>query len=376
MTDDDRIDELLREWGSAQRASAPEVRPTPDTQPELHRRRWIAMLSAAALVIALAIALVLANNETNPKPAGAPTSPVLTSPPPPAQKDTQQVTYHHLAITVAASWPINDQQCGSPRSDTVLVPEAIALCQAPPKPGATWAEFGPDAENFSPEKDASRADITVDGAPATKWTYESHGDTTLVIDVPTAAAAVSITSPSRDEAARLAATLQVVDVDAHGCVVEQPYRPLKDTPPPKVPGANSELIPGGPTSLAVCEYDGSLLGGSGVVTGDELAGDLATLRGLDAGLSRQDANDYDPVLCTAPQDLSAAVDKQGGQWFALLVHYASGSTLTLHVRVGLCGDLGVSNGAVTAQSGLQLAELVFRVSHVAGGSAGHLHPAQ
>jgi hypothetical protein len=58
-----------------------------------------------------------------------------------------------------------------------------------------------------------------------------------------------------------------------------------------------------------------------------------------------------------------------------LVRYRTGPVLVLHARIGECGYLGITNGAVSAQRGkFDLAELLIRPSHVSPGFPEHVVP--
>lgn len=382
MTDDDRIDELLRAWGSERRTGAPDVRPTPRTaEPERNRGRWIAVVSAAALVIVLSVALVLAGGGSSPKSAGEATQPAATSSPPPTET-TQQVTYHHLAITVPASWQINDERCGTPQSNTVLLPGGTLGCAVASPSNVTWVAFGRDQDSLA--NDATREETTLDGASAIKWTGVTKdgvggfadGVPALVLDVPSADPSVLIASPDRQELDRLASAVHVVNSASDGCPSEEPYRALTDEPMPDHAGADEQLIPGEPASLIVCAYDGEhQLGGSGVVTGEALTSDVAMLRALPSGLSRAPDNSYDHGSCTQTADPSKALDRDPEAYFIVLARYDSGAVLKLYVRVGTCGDLGVTNGTVTGQLSADLVRFVATVTRTTVTSPMNVHPA-
>jgi hypothetical protein len=378
MTDpDERIDALLREWADQRRSQAPHVSQRPLVAYRPRRVRWIAVATSAAAVAAVAttLALVTSSNGTN----AVQQTPATTNsePPPPPAPPTQQVTYHHLSISVPASWQLNDQHCGAPQGDTVLLPAPVLSCLTGAKPDVTVVRFQDVFEPTIVGKDAQWTDDQVDGHFAHRATGRYSDYPAIVINVPDAQAAVLITAPTMAGAEDLEQTLRVVDVDSYGCQTNQLLVPLLRTPAPTVPGADQSLVPGRPTSLSVCGYEGDLLSGSGQVPNDQLDDSLAMLRGLPPGLSRGPDRDNQPISCTETDDLSLALDRDQTDtpWYEALVHYASGDTLTLRVRLGFCGDLGVSNGAVTAQWSNDLVMFVSRFSHVGAAYPQYTHPA-
>ena len=377
MTDpDERIDALLREWADERRSQAPEVRQRPVIADRPRRLRWIAVATSAAAVAAVAttLALVTSGNGTT---AAQQTPATTNSMPPPPPPPTQQVTYHHLAISVPASWQLNDQHCGAPQGDTVLLPGPVLACLVGEAPDITVVRFRPVYEPTIVGNDATWTDDQVDGHFAHRATGRYHSYPAIVVDVPDAQAAVLITAPTMAEAADLEQTLRVVDVDSYGCHTHQQLVPLIQTPAPTVPGADQSLVPGQPTSLSVCGYESDLLSGSGQVPSDQLDQSVAMLRDLPPGLSRAPDRFNQPVSCTETDDLSLALDRDDSEtpWYEVLVHYRSGDTLTLRVRLAFCGDLGVSNGAVTAQWSNDLVSFVSQFSHVGAATPQYTHPA-
>jgi len=382
MADDDqRVDALLRDWARSSRAEAPPLAGRiPERRPPRRVRSWAPMLAAAVVVLALAGALTIGRAGREDRAAGpsrstgAPSPSTSTTNPRLLPDASQQVTYHHLAVTVPSSWKINDNHCGSPASDTVLIPGAVASCSAGRKPGITWVEFRSDARNLTLGQGAQSRPTRVDGHPATRIDGSRDGVAETIVYVPSAQAAVLIGSPSRASVRRLVEGLRVVDRDSRGCPVEQAYRPLDETPRSPIAGTDGSLVPGDPEALVVCAYEGDLLTASGAVPRDELDQDLALLRELPRGLSRVPPNTVADSVCTAPETPHANLDRDGGIWFALRATYPSGATLMLHARLGFCGDLGISNGTRTAQWSFPLARLLTGAVPIGMGFAGDARP--
>jgi hypothetical protein len=248
---------------------------------------------------------------------------------------------------------------------------AIGTCTGSIPHGITWVEFADPGQYQRPVEHARTRHIGVDGNPATETTGRVQGNAVVVVDVRAASARVTVHSPSAQHAERIADTLAVVDVDSHGCVTRATYEPLPATPPPARPAARHELIPGQPTSMAVCGYDPGGLGGSGEVPALSLAADLAMLRGLPPGYSVARGH---PGSCTDTPDAADSLDR-GGDWYAVLVHYHDGPTLVLHARIGTCGYLGITNGSVSAQRGrFELTDFLIRPSHVSPGFPEYVVP--
>lgn len=369
MTDDERIDGLLRTWGGEQRQAAHErAGRIAMTKPRPGRRvRWVSVAAAVTVAAAVAIGAAVLTTRSSGRehlPVGQ-SKPATTAPPGPSvlAGSTKQVTFRHLAVRVPAAWPINDQQCGTPRADTVLVTTSALLCVTLPPRGITWVAFVSAGSGATGAKHATTRPITLDGHPGTERSWSANGNTVIQIDVPDAKADMTVTSPSPTRARAIAATLAFVDHDSFGCASESPYRPLTTGGPAAVPGAETSLVPGRPAGISVCSYGGSLLVNGRAVAGADLAKDVAALRSLPRGLSIAHPAAVDGNSCTTPKHPATSLDRFDPEWFAILVHYRSGPDLVLRVRLGLfCGYLGVTNGSVTGQRAQALVELVLNNS--------------
>ena len=383
---DDRIDGLLRDWGDQQRRAAEQpddpIAPVPASR---HRIGLLAGAAAASVVLIAAGAIALRDSGTGRADrSGAPlSSPTglhssASSPGPPSQ----QVTYHRLAVTVPASWPINDAVCGIPRGDTVLVPGPTSQCLVPRPPGITWVQLttaGPFYQDpsYGPLRDRRVQAIEVHGLPATRTTGSLRdGDAVVYVSVPGADAGAIVYSPSRAKADAIARTLQVVDMDANGCATHAPYRALPRYPAPADPAARRSLVPGHPVSMVVCGYVGTGLVGSAEAATADLPRDLTLLGSLPPGYS------IDPTVtprrdtCSTFADPAAALDPDGPVWYTVLVGYEHAPTLVLHARVGICGYLGLTNGAFAAQRGSGTALIEFlEIAHAGAEYRTHVVPA-
>lgn len=290
---------------------------------------------------------------------------------PAAPVETKRITYRHLAITIPSSWIVDNQRCGTPLGNTILLPGPVFLCYIPRPPGISWAKFVP-ADAPDEFKAAHRRALSVGGHRAYELTGTYEKLQAIFVRVPDASAGILIISPHGDLAAQLAQTLRFVDVDAHGCPAESRYEPLSALPPPEMPGARTTLVPGTPTEIVVCGYQQNLLFQGGEISAGGLGAAVTTLNGLPHGLSR-DAHP-EPACGSNPPDQLDEPDF--AEWFAVLVHYADAPDLLLHARVGMCGNLGITNGAATGQSTPALLDHVLSAVGMSTDGPGRVVPAR
>jgi hypothetical protein len=267
---------------------------------------------------------------------------------------TQQVTYRRLAVTVPASWTLNNARCGSPQGNTVLLPIGTSACRMTRATGITWIELRPSGVGVPPIQDAHSNHVTVDRNPATEVTGRVEGYAVVLIDVPNARASAFVHAPDAATARRLAATIAVVQHDNHGCVSQLSYEPLTTVRAQSNPGTEQSLVPGYPSSMAVCDYTGDLLTAGKEVAPSDFARDLALLRALPRGFSLAPARFNNARNCVDSTDLAASVDRDRRQWYTVLVRYGAAPILVLRARIGFCGYLGITNGVVSGQSGIAL----------------------
>jgi hypothetical protein len=367
MSEDDRIDAQLRQWGEQQRRAAQRSDDGAEPMTPYPRRRvgLLAVAAAAAVLLIAGGALALRDSTGTPsgkETASAPSASATTtqstsSTPPAAAPETRQVTYHGLGVDVPANWVINDATCGIPQGDTLLLPGPTLSCLVQRPPGITWVQMtsaGPfyqDPSNGQLEHRRVRR-IEVDGHPATRTTGAIRGgDSVVFVSVPAAHAGAIVYSPSQARANAIADTLKVVAMDTHGCASRAQYRALPANPPPAQAAARRSLIPGHPESMTVCGYVGAGLFNGVEVPPAQFAADLAMLRSLPHGYSIDPKVGPRSDTCTTFTDQAVALDPGDPIWYTVLVQYPASPTLVLHARVGICGYLGITNGAFAAQRG-------------------------
>jgi hypothetical protein len=380
MNDDQqRIDDLLREWGAEQRDTAPDVRvPTERLNRPAGQRRLVAIGSAAALVVAVAVGIAFTRSDHNsPTRAGQSAPPTAASSGESAQPGYQQITYHRLAIDVPADWPLNATRCGAALQNTVILPGVVASCAGGGGADLTYVEMG-GSPAFVPKLDSSETStITIGTTSATQITGHRGTSTVIIIDDPDAFASVVITSPDAAEAQRLASSLQVVDVDSNSCQVRTAYRPLTETTDSGRAGATAALIPGTPSAITVCTYRAGLLEHGQPVPAADLASFIDTINALPTGLSRAADQFNTAAKCEPSSPPDAALDRTdyGMYEYTIKVDYDTGPQLTIHARIAFCGDLGASNGSRTGQRTYELEHLLSSVSGVSVSWPENVHPA-
>lgn len=222
---DDDMDQQLRQWADNTRAQAPRAS-IPDFDDSRHAgRRTATMLGTAATVVIIAIgASVLGVRAHHSVPPG-PTTGVHRShvaDPHPADAGQREWRFRGLAVDVPLSWPANDEYCGSPQHDTVLINQGPqGACAAGVPRDIAWVEFDPlrdvsaSTYPFFLLPHAATRQTTVGGLPAQRSEGVSHiaetsGRYIVIIAVPRLHAAVSFVAPAAAQARHLATTLHRV----------------------------------------------------------------------------------------------------------------------------------------------------------------------
>ncbi len=415
MNDDEQndkeMDERLRAWASAARRAAPR----PDlaavrvhASRTARRSRMLATIGVgAAVIIAIAgatTAVQLARDSAIPAAQPTASSPdaVATGPSTsdgsgpgastaagttgsgaaPAATKMRQVVFHGLAIEVPAGWPLNALQCTSPIRDTVVLPGPRTTCAGPVHPQVTSAEFFEGtAGGLAGSLTSTRTEpATVDGVTATRLTGTAdHGVHVVTVTVPSLQAQVVIRSPDAGRAARLADSLTIVRTGPDGCSSrDDDLGVLPVGEPAARPGADQRLVPGTPTSVVICRYLAGLIEQSTALDAADRASLVSLLNGLPEGLSRANPQHFSPESCRSPVTaIGSLTGQQADDSAAYLIRaeYPSGPSLTVVVRLGLCGDLGASNGTRTGQRTMDLTERLARLAGSSGGFPADVHPA-
>jgi len=356
----------------------------------LRRRPGLTVLAAAlaVLVVGGGIGAYAATRSATP-PARSSSAATTSADPAPSTSPTQAaripdgyqaVTYRGLTVDVPATWPINAAACGTPLRDTVLMVGGggAAQCALVRPAGVSWVQFVAAGQLTGPgliNTDEQATTVMIDGLRAVRTTgeaaYPGARDPILhviAISVPELIASIMIMSPSALLADSIAATVtaNAQDPDDNGCLLASTAASALPTGQPQSrPGAADQLIPGAPTDIAVCRYYRSLIAQSVRLDPSQRATFIATLNALPEGLSRTPTANYMPGGCRpANAEPGSFTLTDGPDSDAYLVHvrYVSGPDVTVVARLGLCGDLGASNGSRTGQRTWDLVELLSSVA--------------
>jgi hypothetical protein len=370
----DEIEARLSEWGRASRAAARPVAvpaallaaPTPTGG----GRTWLrggGALALAALVAATLIGLprYLHPDRTAEPPIGGVTSTA------PARPRFQVVTFHGLSINVPSSWPINEPETCKLSREVVLLPGARPLCMFADAPSVAFVEFLDGTTPLGLAGPLRTTETRISGLAATRTDGFWAKRPAFAYTVPTLRASVRIVPALGQTGADLAGSLQVNGVDSHGCPAEaSDVAELPRNKPPARPGAAETLVPGRPDVLRVCRYFAGRLEQGVALTGSQAAELLTVLAQLPAGLSRANPKNYSASLCATPApwpDTIGGKDRSDVEAYRIEADYPSGNPVIVVVRLGLCGDLGASNGSRTGQRSNALWRALF---HIAGNQGG------
>lgn len=330
------------------------------------RRSWSAVVLAAAAGTAVVVAVAAQAPGADPMPdtgqvAGAEqgqdteaASGADATAPGPTSTDAvpaglQPVSFHGVEVLVPASWSINAIRCGStPTQDTVVIedgsPQAACL-QAQP-PGLTVLRLAPLGEPFDGAAGFATDTTTVSGQPARRgvgtldranggqqWEVEI-----AVLVLPGPGVLVTVESPDPTYAQELLDSVRIVDVDSVGCRDRVP--PLEPRPGDSRSGAADRLVPGAPTSAAICRYVGDWLARSAAVPRDDVGQLVTILNALPVGVSTPG-----PGFFVTPE--SCADDP--ARVFVVQFAEADGTASDVHVNLDGCRDIAATNGVRTTK---------------------------
>ncbi|SDO82273.1 hypothetical protein SAMN04515671_2068 [Nakamurella panacisegetis] len=376
MTDDE-MDAILKDWGAQLRAvpiSGPDQRLV-EAVTGRGRSRWravgatvaVAALVAAVAAVAIAVPILRAgrNGADNPPATGG--APHTATP-----STSRIVTFGNLSLDVPKAWKLNDQKCGQPLSNTVLIPASGApACGIPTRPvTALWLyrddllppsllakpDTGLPANVLSdmaaPERPLSSATTVgqVAGIPA-KITSGAPTDAlhrTLYV-LPSIHVAVLISSPDASLIGSLIASARLVDQDQNGCVatLSDPSAVVGGKSPARG-GADQQLVPGAPESAVACRYLKGTLAQSASVSAESLTTLIAAMNDAPSGLSVH-----------RPPDGSDC--RVAEETVTVQLEYASGPPLSVRVHLNGCGGVyGASNGTLTRQLAEPMVTLLHR----------------
>jgi len=276
----------------------------------------------------------------------------------------QPVSYHGIEMFVPAAWTPNDENCGTPLHDTVLIGDGYdADCLQPQPPGLTVVRLmSVDSLLGKQSARIATTPATIDGKPARKGTgTPAHSATPIaVLAVPSLGVVVSVESPASATTQSLLASAHIVSVDAFGCRSEVQTLLASDKSPR--PGAAQSLVPPTPTNATICRYANEWLARSVLVSPQQLGKLVSILNTLPAGISQPG-----PGFAEDPQDCNA--DTRRG--FIIQLGYATQPGVKVFVHIGGCHDLSASNGSRTTKINNELATFLVGL---AGYDAGFPDP--
>lgn len=350
MTHGADTDELLRAWGAAVRQAAPPVDIPQSGFTPGHRGR-IAAMAAAAVVVLVVAGIVTWASSGSRKAVAPPAHPTTTTALIPA--GLKQVVFRGLGITVPASWPLDNEMCGEPKSNTVVLAHSGEFaCLAPHRTDVTSVNFSEFVTGLSHGMTGVRSsEITVDGQRATRIVGERRGQRAEIVVVGALWVSVEIDAPTQAAADALASTLRIVKHDGNGCASSDlTTAALTTGRPPVRAGAGAALIPGAPTAVRICRYVATRIEQSAVLGAATRSSFVALLNSLPPGLSR--GTTVTPAECRKSSDPPGSVtyvNRSDSEAFAVHASYATGPEVVVVIRLGECGDLGASNGTRTSQ---------------------------
>ena len=374
---DDEIDARLSDWGQAARdAARPVAVPVSSMTAAIPTHRGTVLLrvcagvAMAALVVATVTGLprYLNRDATLAKLSlGEITSTASARP------GFQVVTFRGLSITVPSSWLVKEPEICKLSRETVLLPGIRPTCGVPDTPSVAFVEFLAGDTPLGLTGKLKTTKTRISGIAATRTDGIWAARPAFAYTVPELRASVRIVPALGQTGADLAGSLQVNAFDIHGCpaavsdVAELP----RDKPPAR-DGAADTLVPGRPDVLRVCRYFAGRLDQGAALTGSQATTLISVLNGLPAGLSRADPSTFWPPLCETPAEGPNTVDGRStsdAEAYRIQADYPSGDPVIVVVRLGLCGDLGASNGSRTGQSTKALVEALFTVAGTSTGAS-------
>lgn len=371
---DAEIDARLSEWGRAARVAARPVAVPAALLVAPARAgggktvlRVGGAMAMAAIVVATLIGLprYLRPDRAVQPPIGGVTSTA------PARSGFQVVTFHGLSITVPSSWPVNEPETCKLSREVVLLPGARPACMFPDAPSVAFVEFVDGSTRLRLAGPLKTTETRIGGLAATRTDGFWSDRPAFAYTVPTLRASVLIVPALGQTGADLASSLRVNGVDSNGCRAEaSDVAKLPRNKPPARPGAAETLVPGRPDVLRVCRYFAGRLEQGAALTGPQAAELLTVLAQLPTGLSRANPANYSASLCATPAPWPGTIDgkdRSDVEAYRIEAEYPSGNPVIVVVRLGLCGDLGASNGSRTGQRTDALWRALF---DIAGSQAG------
>ncbi len=210
----------------------------------------------------------------------------------------QVIGYHGLLLTVPASWTINDEACGTPKSDTVLRDlGGVLACLLPRPPGISSVELLDDPSSSLPQIQQEASLTNSNGVRLQRGTLPDRGG--IAVYVPAVDVLMLIDTVADAQTQEIVDSIELADVDPNGCVMrEQELAPPASYEPPAT--MRDVLIPGSPTAIAICHYVDDWLRSSASLKGEDLSRFADVVNGLEEGFVYAPTDTYDPSFCNEP----------------------------------------------------------------------------
>lgn len=285
------------------------------------RRRRLALTAVSASVVAVSAGVALAVTAVT-GPTTRPRQPATTAAAPSGWRWESSLG---VEIAVPRDWLVNDYGCGATAASSVVRGQGVVTACLSPEPrtkqvaiiaGDVPGLFLPGVGPVDVRAHPSGTVRLPDGRYA-GWRWLAGRGVT-----------VSARTRSAALTARILASAHPVDVDSNGCATRQPA--------PSRHGRGdlaTQLVPGHPTSLAVCWYPdlsdqpARLLTASWLATGAQLDRLVAALNAATSG------SNPDRPGCKPPRGADAVI----------LARYRDGSTTALTMTINGCRR-GIDNG--------------------------------
>lgn len=326
------LDEHIRDLLSAAASDPPRTVMFRDVQRGYQRRRTritagMGVAVAAVVAAAATIPTFALSGGTQRLRVGT-NVPVEQNPPP----SIRSVGYRGVEVAVPAGWPDNATACGTPLRNTVVYTYLAtpACLYGGRTPVVSVVRIGPATP--APRGSASST-RTVDGVPVTSYTTRTRPDLTdILLTVPSRGVSVRIDSPDPSLAQRIAASLQVVNIDPARCVVH-PRNGIWAIPTrPTWALNNPRIVPTGATTLTACSYHQGWLTRSASTSG-------TAVTHLITALDRAPTGSTDLRCPTASR-----TRPQPGDQLLTTFGYPNGRTLPILFRLYGCSGLGAASG--------------------------------
>jgi len=280
----------------------------------------------------------------------------------------QVIGFHGLDVTVPASWKINDTKCGTPQGDTVIRDTGgMPLCLVNRPSGISSLELVDNPEYWQPKMQSIRTITNPHGMQLERGTVPDRPG--VAIYVPDAHVLMFADTVTDVETNAIVDSIQLADTDPNGCAMRETEL---DPPTSYQPEASMKdaLIPGSPSTIAICHYVDHWLVSSVTLTGQEMTDLVGVVNALPEGFVHAPPSTYDPSICSEPSSAGGEL----GSGFVLWVSEPGSATTPLWAHVGICGHLGITNGARDGQLTPDFAAALNKPLHAGYVMPGRLIP--